>query len=85
MKRETRGASPDDDISVKDGHTLRALGPLESAEEKLRRKAERHRNDRSREIALVAVLMKGERSAGLIAVDEARIGFEIRITGFVRG
>ena len=70
------GPAPNDDVAVREGHAQRSLVALQSTEQEHRRHAERHRDDRLREVPLVFVLMQRQPRAGLVAIDEAGIGRE---------
>ena len=71
-------AAPHDDVAVlerrRSGRSLRFKPPNRN----VGRHAERHGHDRLREVALVLVLMQRQPRAGLVAVDEARVGREAR-------
>src|SRR6266545_4852982 len=69
-------ATPHDNITALQPHATWPIVTTRAAEEKDRRQPERDRDDRRAEVALVPVLVHREPSAGLVAVDQARIGLE---------
>src|SRR5437667_12376469 len=68
------GAAPDHDVAVLERYAAGPVGPFQPAEQKNRRNAERDRDDRRTEVALVLVLMQRQPGAGQVLVDEARVG-----------
>src|SRR5580704_17314577 len=76
VKRQPRRAAPYRDVAMLQPKPVRFVAALQSAEQKNRRQAQRHRDDRRGQIKLVLVLMQGHAGAGLVAVDQARVGCE---------
>src|SRR5438445_611809 len=64
------GAAPDHDVAVLERYAAGPVGPFQPAEQKNRRNAERDRDDRRTEVALVLVLMQRQLGAGQVLVDE---------------
>src|SRR5262245_23225682 len=85
VEREPRGPAPDDDVTALEPHAAGAILASRAAEEKDRWQAERDGDDRCGEVALVAILMQRQPRAGLVAVDQARVGLEARIARRVGG
>ena len=65
-----------DDVAMLENDALHLILALLPAEQKGRRHAERHGDDRLAEVALVLILMQREARARLVTIDEARIGRE---------
>src|SRR5262245_66437664 len=82
---QARGSAPHHDVAVNQTDRLRSIGAALAAEEKDGRQAQRYRDDGRRVVALVLVLVEREAGAGLVAVDEARVGREAGKTSEIRG
>src|SRR5438046_3544549 len=67
------GAAPDHDVAVLERYAAGLVGPFQPAEQKNRRNAERDRDDRRTEVALVLVLMQRQPGAGQVLVAEAGV------------
>src|SRR5258707_15175714 len=76
MKGEPRRAAPHRDIAALEPESARPVVAAQAAEQENRGQAERHRHDRAIEGPLVLVLMQRQPRTGLIAVDQAGIGYE---------
>jgi len=65
-------------------HAQGSVAALRSAEEKHRGQAQRYRDDGLAEVTLVAVLVQGQPGSRLVAIHQARIGFETTEARFSR-
>src|SRR5437667_2675460 len=63
-------SAPDRHVAVLERDASGLVGPLQAAEEKNRRQAQRNRHDGRTEVTLIAVLMQRETRARLVAIDE---------------
>src|ERR1700723_291184 len=66
VKRQPRRTAPDCDVAMLQPKPVRFVAALQSAEQKNRRQAQRHRDDRRGQIKLVHVLMQGHAGTGLV-------------------
>ena len=81
---QSGGPAPDEDVAMSDRHADGLVGTFQTSEEKDSGKPERDGDDWFLEIVLVLVLMQREPCAWLIAIDEAGIWYEGRVTRFCR-
>ena len=75
---QARRAAPDHDIAMMQRHSSMPVGPRVAAEQENRRQTERYRNDGCAEITFVLILMQRKARTGFVAIDETRIGIEMR-------
>src|SRR5438132_9925459 len=80
MIGQARRASPNHHIAVLQGDLHYGVRPLRSAEQEPRWQAQRYRDDRSRKVALVYILMQSHLPPDGIAIDQTAIGFETGIS-----
>src|SRR5215510_10279263 len=82
---EAGGPTPHDDITVFEPQAAHRVRATLAAPQEDRGQAERNRNDRSRCIHLVTILMKTEFGARRIAIDQAGIRIIINEPGLCCG
>ena len=76
MIGEPRRAAEDEGVAMGERHRPGGCGAAVAAEQEDRRQAERDRDDRLAEVALVAVLVKRQPRTRLVEIDQAGIGRE---------
>ena len=82
---QPRRSAPHDHVAVHERHALALVVARRAAEQKHCGQAERDRDDRRTEIALVFVLVQRQPRAGIVAIDQACIGLEVGKAGARRG
>src|SRR5260370_41374067 len=76
MVDPARRATPDDNGAALQGNAAGPGGKAEAAKQECPRQAERNRDDRRRQIALVFVAMQRQPGSGLVPVDQASVRLE---------
>src|SRR5438132_13427525 len=78
MVGQARRATPDDDVAALQRNASGPVATAQAAKQEYRRQAERNRDDRRRQIALVFVAMQRQPGSGLVPVDQASVRLEPR-------
>ena len=78
MVTKSRGTAPDRHVAMHHRYASYFVTSIQAAKQKDRWYSERYGNNRLRKIMLVFVLVQRQLCARLIAIDQARIGLEIR-------